>query len=243
MAPDFVEWSFALAEKYFPANKLIINEASGNIWSNAWYHRDRSAYYMQIERALQKGARIDSIGMQYHMFFRKEYELEQTRAYYDPEHLYNVMDTYARLGRPLQITEMTIPAYSNEKEDEDIQAEILQNLYRIFFSHPAMEAVIYWNLVDGFAAYCEAGDMLHGENYYYGGLVRYDFTPKKAYYTIKEMFEKEYRTNLVITAPDGTGSFKGFYGKYDLEITSNGKKATKELHLNKEMNNHFTVEL
>ncbi|MBR2904529.1 MAG: endo-1,4-beta-xylanase, partial [Lentisphaeria bacterium] len=211
MAPDFVEWSFALAENYFPANKLIINEAHP-LWLSDKYIWNRSPYYMQIERAMLKGARIDSVGMQFHMFYRKEQELEMTRPFYDPERLYNIMDTYAMLGKPMQITEMTIPAYSDNEEDQEIQAAILKNLYQIFFSHPAMEAVIYWNLVDGFAAYCEPGDMQSGENYYYGGLIQYDFTPKKAFYAIKDMFEKEYRTFLVTTAPEGTLSFKGFYG-------------------------------
>ncbi len=241
MAPDFVEWSFALAEKYFSANKLIINEAHP-LWHPDKYIWNRSPYYMQIERAMLKGARIDSIGMQFHMFYRKEQELEMTRPFYDPERLYEIMDTYSILGKPMQITEMTIPAYSDSREDEEIQAEILKNLYQIFFSHPAMEAVIYWNLVDGFAAYCEPGDMQSGENYYYGGLIRYDFTPKKAFYAIKDMFEKEYRTSLVTTAPEGTFSFKGFYGNYDLEITAKGRKEKRSIHFSREKDKHFDIE-
>ena len=240
MAPDFVEWSFALAENYFPANKLIINEAHP-LWLPDKYIWNRSPYYMQIERAMLKGARIDSIGMQFHMFYRKEQELEMTRPFYDPERLYSIMDTYAMLGKPMQITEMTIPAYSDGREDEDIQAEILKTLYQIFFSHPAMEAVLYWNLVDGFAAYCEPGDMQSGENYYYGGLIRYDFTPKKAFYAIKDMFEKEYRTFLVTNAPQGTLSFKGFYGNYELEITAKGRKEKRSIHFSKEKENHFDI--
>ena len=243
MQDDFVEWSFALAEKYFPGNKLIINEAHSRIWDRLWFHWNRSAYFMQIERAMLKGARIDSIGMQFHMFYRRENELEATRPYYDPEQLYRVMDTYARLGRPLQITEMTIPAYSNDEEDEAIQAELLTNLYKLFFSHPAMEAIIYWNLVDGFAAYCEPGDMEKGENYYYGGLIRYDFTPKKAYYAIQDLFEKEYRTNLTLSAPEGKAAFKGFYGEYTLELDTPAGRKVKTIHLKKDMNNSFIIQL
>ena len=65
MQPDFVEWSFALAEKYFPANKLVINEAHCRIWNQEYFRWNRSPYYMQIERALLKGARIDAVGMQF----------------------------------------------------------------------------------------------------------------------------------------------------------------------------------
>ena len=124
---------------------------------------------MQIERALRAGVRIDGIGMQFHMFHRREQEVEKTIDYYDPERIYDVLDCYAAFGKPIQITESTIPAYSYDAADEDVQAEIIRNLYRIWFSHPAVEGAVYWNLVDGYAAWTVPGDMAHGENYYHGG--------------------------------------------------------------------------
>ncbi len=237
--PDFVEWSFAIADKYFPCNKLVINEAHW-LWGDSGFHRDRSAYYMQIERALLKGARIDSIGMQFHMFNRRENELEITRQFYDPERICDVLDTYAALSKPIHITELTIPAYSNDVEDEDIQAEIIKNIYSLWFSHAATDGIIYWNLIDGYAYNAVPGDMSAGENYYYGGLIRYDFTPKPAYNVIRNLFEKEWRTNLNLHTSSNSLSFKGFYGQYDLEVTTAGKRCTKSIHLGKELNKHFT---
>ena len=106
---------------------------------------------------VRKGARIDAVGMQFHMFY-PEREAEDKAAFYlNPKRIYDVLDTYARLNRPIQITEITIPAYSWGTEDEELQAEILENLYKIWFSHPAMEAIIYWNLVDGYAAWAPQG--------------------------------------------------------------------------------------
>ena len=61
------------------------------------------------------------------------------------------MDLYSSFGKPLQVTEVTIPAYSNSEKDEALQAEIIEKLYSIWFSHPNMEQIIYWNLVDGYA--------------------------------------------------------------------------------------------
>ena len=240
---DYVEWSFALAEHYFPANKLVINEAS-YVWNTPWFFQsDRTPYYMQIERAMMKGARIDSIGMQYHMFYRRENEAKETAAYYDPEQLFDVMDTYAQLGKPLQVTEVTIPAYSNLPEDEEIQAQIIRNLYRIWFSHPAMEAVIYWNLPDGYAHGAVPGDMTVGENYYHAGLIRFDLTPKPAARAIRDLFEKEWRTNLDLHTESGTLSFKGFYGEYDLEISIGGRKIRRSIHLMKNGCNHFEIKI
>ena len=176
--PDLVEWSFHTADRLFPNNRLIINEAHCNIWDV--FLGTRSAYYMQIQRALSQGCRIDTIGMQYHMFYRAEEEAKKTAIFYSPEHMYKVLDQYADFQIPLQITELTIPAYHWTEEDEDIQAEILKNIYSMWFSHPAMSGIIYWNLVDGYAAFAPQGDMTSGENYYHGGLVRFDFTPKRA---------------------------------------------------------------
>ena len=243
MQPDFVEWSFALAEKYFPANKLVINEAHSRIWNQEYFRWNRSPYYMQIERAMLKGARIDAVGMQFHMFCRKENECAGTAEYYDPEQIFKVLDTYALLGKPIHITELTIPAYSNGAEDEAVQAEILRNIYRMWFSHAAVDGIIYWNLVDGFGYNAKPGDMAAGENYYYGGLLRYDFTPKPAYEVIRELFGKEWRTNLAVHTDSGTLSFKGFYGEYELEITAGGRRSRRTMHLNRNRNNHFTITL
>ena len=228
---DFIEWSFKTAEKYFPANELIINEWAG-VWAGG-YQRDRSRYYMQIERALLKGARIDGIGMQFHMFHQGSAEdiVRRTRDFYDPMRLFDVMDTYAKLGKPLQITEITIPAYSEDPGDEETQAEILRTLYRIWFSHRAMKAIIYWNLPDGYAAFAEPGDFSGGENLYYGGLCRFDMTPKPAYRVVQDLFGKEWRTNFERDV-GGQFSFRGFHGTYELEATANGRTVKQEFRLN-----------
>lgn len=240
--PDFVEWSFEQADRCFPSNRLIINEGSTKAWAE--FHGDRSCYYMQIERALLKGARIDSIGMQYHMFFRAEKEQEITAMYYDPCRIYDVLDSYAMLGRNIQITELTIPAYAYTAEDEEIQAEIMRNIYSMWFSHPAMEAIVYWNLIDGFAAFAPQGDMTAGENYYHGGLVRYDFTPKPSYYLLRELFRKTWHTETSMESDsDGCAGFKGFFGEYELEITYGGKTETRTIHLDKLCSRDFVLTL
>ena len=186
---------------------------------------------MQIERAMLKGARIDGIGMQFHMFFDAAKAISSTRHFYDPQCLFDVMDTYAKLGRPIQITEITIPAYSNDPGDEEVQAEILRELYRIWFSHPVMEAIIYWNLPDGYAWGAEPGDMATGENRYYGGLCRFDMTPKPAFNVIKDLFGKEWRTNFERDV-GGKFAFRGFKGTYELEATANGKTVRREFGIN-----------
>ena len=249
--PDFVEWCFKLAEKYFPNNQLGINEHTGLCWKDKCRATDK--YYAYIEANLLKGARIDAIGMQYHLFNRAEAEYEKTRLTLNPESLYRHMDLYARFGKPLQITEVTVPAYSWEPEDEEIQAEILERLYSIWFSHPAVEQIIYWNLVDGYAHLWDPspekirasqGDMTLGENYYYGGLLRFDLTPKPAYYTIKRLIEQTWHTEAeVCTDAAGHASFKGFYGSYDVEVYTKDGCTKHTVSLKKNGSKSFDIYL
>ena len=237
--PDYVRWCFYLAEKYFPDNQLVINECTSASWGDPC--RATAKYYAYIEANLLKGAKIDAIGMQYHLFNKREEEYEKTRRTLNPENLYRHMDLYSNFGKPLQITEVTVPAYSWEAEDEEIQAEIIEKLYSIWFSHPNVEQIIYWNLVDGYAHLWDPdpekikasqGDMSLGENYYYGGLLRFDLSPKPAYYKIKELIQQRWHTEAaLVTNQDGVCGFRGFYGQYEIEISAGGKTVTRLINL------------
>lgn len=236
---DFIEFCFNTARKYFPDNQLVSNE-----WPCVWDEIGETTdkYFSYILDAINKGAMIDAIGFQYHMFFKADEEIQKTARYYNPKHLYKIMDLYSQFNMPLQLTEITIPAYSNSEEDEAIQAEILKNLYSIWFSHEKVEQIIYWNLIDGYAAFANQGDMSAGENYYYGGLIRFDLTPKPAYYMVKDLFQKVWHTEEVVCSnEEGTASFRGFYGKYDVEITLNGKTIKKEIDFSKKSNGKFDI--
>lgn len=240
--PDVVEWSFKHADRLFPLNELVINEAGNHIWSV--FKGNRSSYYMQIERSLRNGARIDAIGMQYHLFYPAQDEHKAIDFHYNPVHVYKLLDRYADFRLPIQLTEITIPCYSSNREDEDIQAEIIKNVYSMFFSHEAMESIVYWNLIDGYAYAAEPGDMSAGENYYYGGLLRFDGSEKPAYQVIKKLFNEEWRTNLdTFGNDDGIAGFHGFYGEYELEVRSNGKSVTRSITFSKKGFPEFEIVL
>ena len=220
---DLIEWSFKAARKYFPKNELIINEAHFSAWNCE--HGIRSQYPLTIHDSIRRGAEIDAIGLQYHMFHRREDEERMTLPFYAPKRIFGALDLYAdRFRLPLQITEITIPAYSDSAEDEEVQAKVIENLYSIWFSHPAMEAIIYWNLVDGYAAFAPQGDMTVGENYYYGGLIRFDFTPKPAYHMLQELFQHRWTTEgASATNGRGQAAFRGFKGDYEVTLEKNGQ--------------------
>ena len=107
-----------------------------------------------------------------------------------------------------------------------------------------MQAVIYWNLVDGYAHRAEPGDMTAGENVHYGGLINFDSTPKKAYYKLLDLVHNEWNTSgEAVLDENGSFDFRGFYGSYDVEITVNGVTTKHTLSLSKGKNNEFIFDV
>ena len=243
--PSYINWCFEKAEKYFPHNQLVINEYTDAFWGDNCRTTDR--YYAYTEAAILKGARIDAIGAQYHIFESREREMEKSSYLYNPMELYNHMDMYSNLVNALQVTEITIPAYSSDKVDEEIQAELIKYLYTVWFSHPAMEQIVYWNLVDGYAYVANPtpekirnsqGNMSLGENVFYGGLLNFDLTPKPAYRMLDNLINKVWHTEIYHDIAGSEYEFRGFYGKYEIEVQVNGeaKKAIFDLSKHKSSN-------
>lgn len=243
---DFVEWSFNEAARYFPGNELIINEA-GIEWDAPNANSNRNPYYLQIERLLMKNAPVRGIGFQYHSFTPREQEAARyAHPYgrYAPEYLCAVMDKFEQLNLPMQITEMTIPAYSWNEDDEAIQAEILRNVYSLFFAQKGMEAVIYWNLPDGYAYRAEPGDMTAGENYFHGGLLRFDMSEKPAFKTLKHLIRDEWMTDTEIrTDENGFATLRGFHGDYELTVRTAERESTSAFQLKSVGSSDMTISI
>lgn len=220
--PDYMVDCYKMAEKYFHDNQLVINE-----WVSVWEGMGTpwDFYHALIREILGKGGRIDAIGMQYHIFYRAEEYFAKTRKHYDLPHLFRILDSYARFGKPLQITEITIPAFTENPADEESQADVIEKLYSLWFSHPNVEQIIYWNLADGYAAFTTPGNMTEGENYYRGGLLRFDMSEKPAYRRLRHLIREVWTTNETKVA-DASGAvcFNGFFGEY--EVTVGGRTMT-----------------
>jgi len=68
--------------------------------------------------------------------------------------------------------------------------------------------------------------MTAGENYYYGGLMRFDFTLKPAYHMMDELFNHRWHTETAAET-DGAGRarIRGFKGDYEVTLEKNGRRA------------------
>ena len=75
---DIIEWSFNLARKYFPNEVLVINE--GNPIPPLSRDDYRNPYYMMIENSLQKGTKIDKIGLSKEAYLKAKNVLNETKG-------------------------------------------------------------------------------------------------------------------------------------------------------------------
>ncbi len=229
--PDYVEWCFNTARKYFPDNELIINDG---LWSMI------DEYCEYIEDNLKKNVPINTVGIQFHAIWPLERYFDNAIKLYDPDYLKEKLDMFEQLGKFLEMSEITIPSFSNEPEDEEIQAKLIKHLYTVWFSQPKMKRIVYWNLVDGYAAFAPQGDMTSGENQYYGGLLRFDLSEKPAYKMLKKLIHETWHTEKTLTTDEnGEVSFRGFYGEY--EIFVNGEKRDKTVSVSKNSDNIFEI--
>lgn len=236
---DVVEWAFALAKKYLPDERLIINEGYPLLEAAAMDYR--SGYFLQLEKCLLNKTPIDKIGTQHHIFVGNTARTEEEYDLSVKEHLnegsplmhLKALDVYGDLGLPIELTELTVPTFGDTPEDEELQAELIKAIYSVWFSHPAVDSVVYWNTVDGCAYKAESEDWYCDENNCRGGLYHRDLTPKKSALMLSKLINKEWRTEYSAeTDRNGCVELKGFFGDYALVI--DGEEYKIGLHKNGE---------
>jgi GH35 family endo-1,4-beta-xylanase len=178
---------------------------------------DTTAKYETLVRdALTAGVVIDVVGIQAHMHTH----------YWGRRHTWDTCERFARLGRPLHITEMTILAgprkekldyhtrytdWDGTPEGEKQQAERVEELYTVLFSHPAVQGITWWDFSDH-------GAWLGAP----AGLLRKDMTPRPAYEALARLIKQQWWTGQVRATTDAAGrvTFRGYLGDYVVESPS-----------------------
>ncbi len=221
--------AWLLATKLMPENHLILNDYACFFGD---FKGPFSALYLQAQKLMAQGAKVDAIGMQYHLFDDKEDLLNKAQKgnMLNARNIYHVLDTYATLGTVTHVSEVTVPSYEGTEEYLELQARIVENLYRLWFSHPSVNSIVWWNLADGFAF----RDPLRpdwNENYFGGGLLRHDLSEKPSYKVLDRLINIEWHTDEnTVTGENGLTSFSGFYGEYEVTAEYAGK--TKSVKVN-----------
>lgn len=201
---SFVDWAFKLGGSIFPkTNKLELNESTSVNYCKG------DKYFELVKRLCDERCRPDMTGFQFHMPYCNPSDLP-------PQGIYDNYMKFCELGIPLCISEITIPSCFSGCDDaqgELLQAQLAEQLYRLWFAVPDMAGIIYWNMRDG-QAWQNEGDWL-------GGVVNSAMQPKAAYNTLDSLINKQWRTEFKRTVTlkkhgRETLSFRGFRGEYDI---------------------------
>ena len=223
--PDHEKWAFDLCKKYFPYSNLYWNEGMHETFGETQYSGFRSYYYMALKENLAKGAPIEGIGIQFHANGEKEKLFSQVHQSCNPLKLLDAFDRYGDFRLPISVSEISIPSFGYDPEDEELQAELTKRLFKLWFGRKYADSIVWWNLADETAF----GD----ENRFHSGLIRNDCTEKPVYRVLDSLINEEWRTNLTDIA-NGTFYFTGFYGDYEVEATHAGKTVKKTVRLYKD---------
>lgn len=178
-----------------------------------------------VEELVKRRAPMDAVGIQSHMH-RGEWPLEQA---------WQVCETYARFGKPLHFTETTVLSgeYGWERprpwpttpEGEARQADYVEKFYTVLFSHPAVEAITWWDFMDGGWMGAPAG------------LVRADLTPKPAYHRLMRLIKGKWWTQTTTrTNARGEASLRGFLGEYQVTVSAPAGRRTGRFTLQRGKN-------
>jgi GH35 family endo-1,4-beta-xylanase len=223
MPIDYTYKVFKYAEQVFPNNvALSIND-----------HMNGPDYFDQVGYLRLRGCRIDVVGVQMHLnhFYGNWPEIVKGAKIEHPEYILNVMDRFDKLGIPLHMSEITIPATSNDETGWQVQANIARNLYRMWFSLPKIEAITWWNLVDG----CNHPNDPSTAGQGMQGICTRQLEKKPAYHALDRLINHEWKTNIVQKADAERMliAFRGFKGKYKVSWIDKGNNAqTAEMVVN-----------
>lgn len=166
----------------------------------------------------------DAIGIQSHMH-------GGTWPY---EHVWATVERFAVFKRPIHFTETTIvsgPRPSDRSqpwvttpEGEKAQADYVERFYSILFSHPAVEAITWWDFSDR-QAWQQAP----------AGLLRKDMSPKPAYDRLMGLIKGKWWTNADLrTDGSGTCSVRAFQGLHTIVVKdARGRSVSRAVELPK----------
>jgi endo-1,4-beta-xylanase len=199
----YVRTAFKTARQANPRAVLVIND----------YRTDPAFSEKVISQLVDEAGKplYDVIGIQSHMH----------GGYWGAARAWDVCERFAQFGRPLHFTETTIvsgrkegSAWATTPAGEQEQAQQVAEFYAVLFSHPAVEAVTWWDFTD--------------QNAWQGapaGLVREDMSPKPAYERLRDLVKgKWWTTAETATGVGGIAEFQGFFGEYQIEVRSGGRR-------------------
>ena len=174
------------------------------------------AFEQLVQGLLDAGAPVHTIGIQSHMH----------KGTWPLDKAWQACETYAAFGLPLHFTELTVLSgrlkgpedndwhkrrgdWLTTPEGEQAQLDYGSQVYTLLFSHPAVEAITWWDFSDA-GAWPGAP----------AGLVRKDMTPKPLYDWLMGAFHSRWTTDETATTDaDGRATPRCFFGHHEVAAT------------------------
>ncbi|HNS20330.1 MAG TPA: endo-1,4-beta-xylanase [Sedimentisphaerales bacterium] len=195
---EYVRTAFRTARQANPKARLIIND----------YRTDAAFADNVISQLVDTEGKplYDIIGIQSHMH----------GGYWGAAKAWSICERFARFGKPLHFTETTVLSgqkrgsdWPTTPEGEQQQAQQAAEFYTVLFSHPAVEAITWWDFTDQ-DAWQQAP----------AGLVRSDMSPKPAYERLRELIKGKWWTDVEVrTGEQAALRFQGFLGHYEVQAS------------------------
>lgn len=174
-----------------------------------------SANVALLKSLQEKGALPDAIGIQSHMH----------GGTWPLEEVWSTAERFSPFDRPIHFTEVTVlsghpetntpvagATWPSTPEDEARQADYVASFYTLLFSHPAVQAITWWDFSDR--------DSWKGAP---SGFVRRDMSPKPVYDRLMALIHGAWWTDLQDrTGADGQLTARVFGGEYDVTVTGPG---------------------
>jgi len=182
----------------------------------------------EIELLQGEGAKIDFFSSHGH---------KPMGAWPDMRQVYECLDEFAKYGIKIHISEATLdlgarfmsPVKQADHWTPELIAEFYEKYYTVLFSHPAMEAINYWDLGPSIVRPSSfAGAMIGGTGQ--AGLLdpSNGDAPRPLYYKLKELIRDRWMTRLSgHVGRDGVVAFRGFHGDYDVTVTTPAGKVLR----------------
>jgi GH35 family endo-1,4-beta-xylanase len=217
---EYVRTAFKTARQANPQATLVIND----------YRTDPAYAEKVISQLVDEAGKplYDIIGIQSHMH----------GGTWGAARAWDVCERFAKFGKPLHFSETTVVSgpkkdstWATTPEGERDQAKQVTEFYTVLFSHPAVEAVTWWDFTDQ-NAWQQAP----------AGLVRDDMSPKPAYEQLHGLVKGKWWTKVeAATDSHGNVDFQGFFGQYEVEAKLAGRRLTGGFSLEKD--HKATVEI
>ncbi len=229
---EYIRRAFKAARKANAKATLVIND-----------YRTDPAYAEKVIAELvdEKGKPLyDVIGIQSH----------QHGGAWPVAKIWEVCERFAKYGKPLHFTETTFLSgkigwdlkkrgkdpdfkWESTPQGEQRQAAEAVRFYTVLFSHPAVEAITWWDFTDQ-GAWQQAP----------AGLLRADMTPKPVYEELKKRIRGEWWTRTEATVgAGGEARFRGFFGEYKVTAGSGDRQMTGTFSFDKKTTGPIAVRL